>query len=80
MVGGAIYLNLIKKTRLNIINSIFKNCYSGLYRENSRGGAIYIDLKLSVNSMINIINSIFINNIAKDYGGAIAIDNLLTKS
>jgi hypothetical protein len=68
------------KSKLNIIDSIFKNCYSGLYSENSRGGAIYMDLKLSHHSEIDIVNSKFINNFAKDLGGSIAIENLMTKS
>ncbi len=39
-----------------------------------------MDLKLSHHSEIDIVNSKFINNFAKDLGGSIAIENLMTKS
>jgi hypothetical protein len=66
MIGGCAHISLSKFSILNILDSDFKNCFASLYRQNSKGGGIYVDLKLSQKSIINIRNNNFINNIAQD--------------
>jgi hypothetical protein len=66
MIGGCAYISLYKDSSLIVSDSVFKNCFASLYRPNSKGGGIYLDLKMSQKSNIEIRNNIFINNIAHD--------------
>jgi predicted outer membrane repeat protein len=62
--GGAIYTPYgTKSYRVDINNCTFKNCYA------EYGGAIYMD-----GGQLNVLNSVFMNNIAYNYGGAIACE------
>ena len=62
--GGAIYVPKGSKLyKVDIVNCTFRNCYA------EYGGAIYMD-----GGQLNIQNSVFINNMAYNYGGAIACE------
>lgn len=63
--GGAIYspYHESKKFKVTITNCTFKNNYA------EYGGAIYMD-----GGELNIVDSQFINNLAYNYGGAIACE------
>ena len=64
--GGAIYA----QTNINVINCTFDSNY--VSSTSNGGGAIY--LKSKDESLVKIIDSIFKNNAAYGYGGAIRID------
>jgi len=62
--GGAINCTKGSSTTLNINNCTFKNNHA------EYGGAIYIS-----SGSLNIVNSLFINNYAYNFGGAIASES-----
>lgn len=65
--GGAIYTtDTNRNSQVNIVNSTFKNNYA-VY-----GGAVYMGA-----GYLNIADSEFINNLAYNYGGAIACENIV---
>ncbi len=62
--GGAIYSSQSGVTHVTLINCTFSNNHAQF------GGAVYIS-----NCVLDITDSLFINNYAEMYGGAIAVDS-----
>eukprot|EP01041_Mallomonas_annulata_P001620 gene1620-3135_t len=77
--GGAVSLDSVKA--LTVHNSDFSNCSAGMEAGAGSGGAIHmvVDFELSKASTVTITNTSFRHNRARDNGGAISIDSVVTQ-